>query len=134
MKNILLVIILFGCIACKNKDKVTKDSFLGTWHLVSISDGFVDKGVIMYSQDGQMSAILSKNDSMLVGYSGKYEINLKDSYVTHFRDFYSNLPYPSKTDTSIFVRDFVFSNNGQTLTLKPRESKELSLIWKKVKK
>lgn len=134
MKNVLLLIILFSLIACKDNDKITKDAFIGTWHLVSISDGFVDKGLIMYSQDGQMSAILSKNDSMLLGYSGRYEINLKESYVIHFRDFYSTLPYPNKTKTTIFVRDFIFSNDGQTLTLKPRESKGLSLIWKKVKK
>jgi hypothetical protein len=108
--------ILFGLIGCKDKNKITKDSFIGTWHLVSISDGFVDKGLIMYSSDGQMSAILSKNDSMLLGYSGKYEINLKESYVTHFRDFYSTLPYPSKTKTTK-IKNWVKSGEWVVLYL-----------------
>ncbi len=69
---------------------------------------------------------------MVVGYSGKYEINLNESYVKHFRDFYTTLPYPVETKNPIFIRDFSFSNNKQTLILKPREEKGLELVWEKV--
>ena len=132
MKNFLLTLIMISFCACENKDSITKNAFIGTWHLESINDSTVNKGVIMYSPDGQMSAILSKNDSMVIGYSGKYEINTKESFVTHFRDFYSILPYPRPTVVPIYVRDFSFSKDFKTLTLRPKEDKGLTLIWKKV--
>ena len=134
MKKILCLLIVIELASCSNVNKITKNDFIGTWHLVSISDGFVDKGVLSYSPDNQMIAILSKNDSMLIGYSGKYEINYKVSYVTHYRDFYSILPYPEEIQNPIFIRDFSFSSDKQTLTLKPREEKGLELIWKKFSK
>jgi len=132
MKNLLLTLIVISFCACGNKDSITKNAFIGTWHLVSMNDTTANKGVIIYSPDGQMSAILSKNDSMVIGYSGKYEINSKESFVTHFRDFYSILPYPRPTEVPIYVRDFSFSKDFKTLTLRPRENKGLALIWKKV--
>ena len=119
--------------ACAHQKKITKNDFVGSWHLVSISDGYADKGVIIYSYDGQMSVIFSKKDSMLLGYSGKYEINFKESFVKHFRNFYTTLPYPTETKNPVFIRDFTFSNDKQRLTLKPREEKGLELIWEKVK-
>lgn len=134
MKKILILSFAIFFIACNNQEKITKNDFVGTWHLVSISDGYADKGVIIYSPDGQMSVILSKKDSMLIGYSGKYEINFKESYVKHFRNFYTTLPYPVETKNPVFIRDYLFSKDKQTLILKPREEKGLELIWKKVKK
>lgn len=134
MKIIILFVFVLGIFACNNQDKVTTSSFIGTWHLVSISDGSVDKGVLMYNADGQMVAALSKKDSMLYGYSGKYEINFKEAYVKHVRDFYKSLPYTKDSNEIIFNRDYSFSEDKQTLTLKPRETKGLVLVWKKVSK
>lgn len=131
MKKFLTILLLIECTACVNSNKICKNDFIGTWHLVSINDGYVDKGVIIYSTDGQMSAILSKKDSMLFGYSGKYKLNIKKSYVTHYRDFYPILPYPTAIKNPIFIRDFTLSNDKQVLILKPREEKGLELIWKK---
>jgi len=82
--------------------------------------------------DGQMAAMLSLKDTIVIGYSGKYEINTKESIVTHFRDFYSYLPHPRPDIVPIFIRDYSFSQDFQVLILKPKELKGQELIWKKV--
>jgi hypothetical protein len=87
----------------------------------------------MYNPDGHMAAMLSKQDSIVIGYSGRYEINSKESIVTHFRDFYSILPHPRPDIVPIFIREYSFSENGQVLTLKPKEIKGQALVWRKVK-
>jgi hypothetical protein len=124
---LLFVIIVFAC--NNNNDKA---AFVGTWHLVSINDTVVDKGVIIYSTDGQMTAVLSKKDGKVIGYSGKYELNTNKGYVTHFRDFYGMLPYTNDTTVPAYVRDYALSNDKKTLVLSPREEKGLKLTWKKV--
>jgi hypothetical protein len=69
----------------------------------------------MYNPDGQMVAMLSLKDTIVIGYSGKYEINTKESIVTHFRDFYSILPHPRPDIGPIFIRDYSFSQDFQVL-------------------
>jgi hypothetical protein len=132
MKKLLAVALSLSLFACNTVYKSTQKAFIGTWHLTSINSNTVDKGVIMYSPDGQMAAMLSKNDTIVIGYSGTYEINTKESIVTHYRDFYSILPHPRPDITPIFIRDYSFSENGQVLTLRPKEIKGQALIWKKV--
>ena len=127
-KNLCLLILIF-ILACNNDDKA---AFIGTWHLASINDTTVDKGVIIYSTDGQMTAVLSKKDGIIIGYSGKYELNTNEGYVTHFRDFYGMLPYTNDTTVPVYIRDYKLSADKKTLILSPREEKGLKLIWKKI--
>jgi hypothetical protein len=133
MKNILLIALAMSCLACGNNYQLTQKKFIGTWHLISINSNTVDKGVIMYSLDGHMSAMLSKKDTIVIGYSGRYKINAAESSVTHFRDFYSILPHPRPDIVPIFIRDYSFSQDGQVMTLKPKEIKGQELVWKKVR-
>ena len=60
---LLLALILF---ACNNSYKITKKAFIGTWHLTSINTNTVDKGVPMYSPDGQMAAMLCLKDTIVI--------------------------------------------------------------------
>ena len=80
-----------------------------------------------------MTAMLSKNDTLTYGYSGKYEINTKESAVTHFRDYYATLPFPKSDQGPLYIREYSFSEGNQVLTLKPKESSTLILVWRKVK-
>jgi hypothetical protein len=133
MKKYILLFCIMGLLACNNQDKSNNNAFVGTWHLESMSDGYADKGLLMYSPDGHMTAILSKNDSMKMGYSGRYEVNNKEAYVTHYRDFYNLIPYPSDSIEPAFIRDFTLSEDQQTLILRARELNTLTLVWKKVR-
>ncbi len=130
MKKIIFLLLVIFTSACNSNDD--KTAFIGTWHLVSINDTVVDKGVIIYSTDGQMTAVLSKKDGEIIGYSGKYELNIKEGYVTHFRDFYGMLPYTNDTTVPAYVRDYELSADKKTLILSPREEKGLKLTWKKI--
>ena len=73
---------------CKSKENTapnqSPNELVGTWHLTTKGQNIFDKGVIIYSTDGQMSVILSKKDSVVTGYSGKYEVNANEKYVTHY--------------------------------------------------
>jgi hypothetical protein len=133
MKKLLAVALSISLLACNNVYKSTQKAFIGTWHLTSINSNTVDKGVIMYSPDGHMAAMLSKKDTIVIGYSGRYQINADASIVTHFRDFYSILPHPRPDIVPIFIREYAFSQDGQVLTLKPKETKGQELVWKKVR-
>ena len=133
MKHIVYIFLALTLLSCNNQYKLTQKKFIGTWHLMSINSNTVDKGVIMYSPDGHMAAMLSKKDTIVIGYSGRYQINPGESKVTHFRDFYSILPHPRPDIVPIFIRDYSFSEDGQILTLKPKESKGQELLWKKVR-
>ena len=133
MKHLLLIAFALSLLSCSNRYELTQKKFIGTWHLMSINSNTVDKGVIMYSPDGHMAAMLSKKDTIVIGYSGRYKINATESIVTHFRDFYSILPHPRPDIVPIFIRDYSFSEDGQVLTLKPKEIKGQELVWKKVR-
>ena len=133
MKHIVYIFLALTLLSCNNQYKLTQKKFIGTWHLMSINSNTVDKGVIMYSPDGHMAAMLSKKDTIVIGYSGRYQINPGESKVTHFRDFYSILPHPRPDIVPIFIRDYSFSEDGQILTLKPKEIKGQELVWKKVR-
>ncbi len=80
-----------------------------------------------------MSAMLSKNDTLTYGYSWKYEINTKESVVTHFRDYYATLPIPKSDKGPLYIREYSLSEGNQVLTLKPKEASTLILVWRKVK-
>ena len=120
----------------KNEDiKVSNEStneLVGTWHLTTKGQNIFDKGVIIYSADGQMSVILSKKDSVVTGYSGKYELNSKAHFVSHYRDYYTLLPYVNDSIPPVWIRDYKLSEDKKTLTLSPREDKSFSLIWERV--
>jgi hypothetical protein len=110
----------------------TPNELVGTWHLTTKGQNIFDKGVIMYNPDGQMSVILSKKDSVVTGYSGKYELNTKEQYVAHYRDYYTLLPYVNDSIPPVWIRDYKLSEDKKTLTLSPREDKSFSLIWERV--
>ena len=133
MRNLLFIAVAFSLLSCSDAYTTTRNSFIGTWHLTSINSNSVDKGVIMYNPDGHMTAMLSKNDTLTYGYSGKYEINTKESVVTHFRDYYATLPFPKSDQGPLYIREYSFNEGNQVLTLKPKESSTLILVWKKVK-
>jgi hypothetical protein len=121
--------------------------FIGSWLLDSVSQldsvgqpqitEVFKAGLIIYSADGYMSAILTYADDHLespsldVGYCGKYMLNQKEAYVSHLRDV---IAISDETENEIFVRDYQFSEEGNYLTLSPREAKwkGTSLTWKKV--
>ena len=121
---------------CKsNENQILNNApneLVGTWHLTTKGQNIFDKGVIMYNPDGQMSVILSKKDSVVTGYSGKYELNTKEQYVAHYRDYYTLLPYVNDSIPPVWIRDYKLSEDKKTLTLSPREDKSFSLIWERV--
>jgi hypothetical protein len=123
-------------IHCKNKEIIQTtqpvNELVGTWHLTTKGQNIFDKGVIIYSADGQMSVILSKKDSVVTGYSGKYELNSKAHFVSHYRDYYALLPYVNDSTPPIWIRDYTLSEDKKTLTLSPREDTSFSLIWERV--
>jgi hypothetical protein len=120
MKNVYFLLFIITLVSCNNEDKLTKEAFVGTWHLVSTQPNIMDKGVLMYSPDGQMTAILNKKDKSIIGYCGKY------------RDFYASLPEANDSTPPVYIRDFELSADKKTLILRPREEAGLSLTWKKV--
>jgi hypothetical protein len=132
MRNLLIIALAFSLLSCSNVYNSTQKAFIGTWHLSSTTINFADKGVIIYSPDGHMTAMLSKNDTLTYGYSGKYEINTIESVVTHFRDYYSTLPFPKTDQGPLYIREYKLTEGNQVLTLKPEESSALILVWKKV--
>lgn len=137
--NICIVLLAISCfiISCKGKlnsmQTESKNDLIGTWHLTTKGQNIFDKGVIMYSVDGQMTVLLSKKDSIVTGYSGKYEVNEKDKYVAHYRDFYSLLPNVNDSTPPVWIRDYTLSSDKKTLTLSPREDRSFSLVWERVK-
>lgn len=127
--------------------KINANPFVGSWLLDSVSqldsageskvtEVFKD-GLIIYSADGYMSAVLTYTDNHVdnpgldAGYCGKYEFNQEESYVSHLRDV---IAINNNTENEVFVRDYLFSDDGKYLTLSPREAKwkGTSLTWKKV--
>ncbi len=149
----LVLIFMFSC----NRDTEGSTSsattenatnpFVGTWLLDHVTqrdttgiDQVTDvfrKGLIMYSADGYMSAILTYSDDngntpgLDVGYCGRYELNTDESYVRHLRDV---IAINVDTENEVFVRDYSFSEDNKLLTLSPRENKwkGTSLIWRRV--
>ena len=127
------------------KPKKDKDAFVGTWLLdhvtLSTENGEEEAdvfsvGLIIYSADGYMSAVLTRsenqkeNPGMDVGYCGRYEVNEKETYVRHMRDV---ITINSENEEGVFVRDYEFSSDKNTLVLSPRESNRqgMSLTWKR---
>jgi hypothetical protein len=139
LKTLLFLIITSSLMVyCKSKENTAPNQapneLVGTWHLTTKGQNIFDKGVIIYSTDGQMSVILSKKDSVVTGYSGKYEVNANEKYVTHYRDYYPLLPYVNDSTPPVWIRDYTLSEDKNTLKLSPREDKSFSLIWERIKK
>ena len=136
MQKRMLLILIIAAIGCNTKPKAAgkelNNYLVGTWHLTTKGQNLVHKGVIIYSVDGQMSVILNHKDSAASGYSGKYEVNEKESYVKHYRDFYSLLPFTNDSIPPIWIRDYKLSADKKTLTLSPREDTSFSLVWERV--
>ena len=136
MQKRILLILIIAAIGCNTKPKAAGKEFnnylVGTWHLTTKGQNLFHKGVIIYSVDGQMSVILNHKDSAASGYSGKYEVNEKESYVKHYRDFYSLLPFTNDSIPPILIRDYKLSADKKTLTLSPREDTSFSLVWERV--
>ena len=136
MQKRMLLILIIAAIGCNTKPKAAgkelNNYLVGTWHLTTKGQNLFHKGVIIYSVDGQMSVILNHKDSAASGYSGKYEVNEKESYVKHYRDFYSLLPFTNDSIPPIWIRDYKLSADKKTLTLSPREDTSLSLVWERV--
>ena len=132
----MLLILFIAAIGCNTKPKAAgkelNNYLVGTWHLTTKGQNLFHKGVIIYSVDGQMSVILNHKDSAASGYSGKYEVNEKESYVKHYRDFYSLLPFTNDSIPPIWIRDYKLSADKKTLTLSPREDTSFSLVWERV--
>jgi hypothetical protein len=137
-KCIVLIALICFIISCKEKrnplQNESKNELIGTWHLTTKGQKIFDKGVIMYSADGQMTVLLSKKDSIVTGYSGKYEVNEQDKYVAHYRDYYSLLPNINDSTPPVWIRDYALSADRKTLTLSPREDRSFSLVWERVQK
>jgi hypothetical protein len=136
MQKRMLLILIIAAIGCNTKPKAAgkelNNYLVGTWHLTTKGQNLFHKGVIIYSVDGQMSVILNHKDSAASGYSGKYEVNEKESYVKHYRDFYSLLPFTNDSIPPIWIRDYKLSADKKTLTLSPREDTSFSLVWERV--
>jgi len=134
-KHILRVLIIMA-IGCNNNNKpiskLGQNDLVGTWHLTTKGQEKYHKGVIMYNADGQMSVILNHKDSAASGYSGKYEVNEKEGYVKHYRDYYSLLPFTNDSLPPVWIRDYKLSEDKRTLTLSPREDRSFSLVWERV--
>jgi len=156
LKTLFLFFIVFTQISCgpakedqSNSIPSEKEAnpFVGTWLLDHVTqedssgaDQMVDvfnKGLIMYSDDGYMSAILTYSagygdrPGLDVGYCGRYELNTEETFVSHLRDV---IAINADTENEVFVRDYVFSDDNKLLTLSPREDtwKGTSLTWKRV--
>ena len=130
-----------------DETRTVANPFIGSWLLDSVNQlDSADQsqvsqvfkvGLIIYSADGYMSAVLTYTDDHTetpgidVGYCGKYEINHEESYVSHLRDV---IAINNDTENEIFVRDYQFSADGNYLALSPREErwKGTSLTWEKV--
>jgi hypothetical protein len=136
MQKRMLLILIIAAIGCNTKPKAAgkelNNYLVGTWHLTTKGQNLFHKGVIIYSVDGQMSVILNHKDSAASGYSGKYEVNEKESYVKHYRDFYSLLPFTNDSIPPVWIRDYKLSADKKTLTLSPREDTSFSLVWERV--
>lgn len=136
MQKRMLLILIIAAIGCNTKPKAVgkelNNDLVGTWHLTTKGQNLFHKGVIIYSVDGQMSVILNHKDSAASGYSGRYEVNEKESYVKHYRDFYSLLPFTNDSIPPIWIRDYKLSADKKTLTLSPREDTSFSLVWERV--
>ncbi|MDX1702399.1 MAG: hypothetical protein R3250_17355 [Melioribacteraceae bacterium] len=151
-----LIIPVFLNISCTqqkpspNTEATTIESvnpFVGSWLLDSVVQineagdpekvNVFKEGIIMYSHDGYMSAILTYFDDygetpgLDVGYCGRYELNEEEGYVNHLRDV---IAINADTENEIFTRDYILSEDGKYLTLSPRENtwKGTSLTWKRV--
>lgn len=156
-KTLLLLLINITLIACAPSRESEPGSipsekeaspFVGAWLLdhvtqkdSTVSEQMVDvfsKGLIMYSADGYMSAILTYSENygntpgLDVGYCGRYEINTGAAYISHLRDV---IAINTNTENEVFIRDYKFSDDKKLLTLSPREDtwKGTSLTWKRVK-
>ena len=136
MQKRMLLILIIAAIGCNTKPKAVgkelNNDLVGTWHLTTKGQNLFHKGVIIYSVDGQMSVILNHKDSAASGYSGRYEVNEKESYVKHYRDFYALLPFTNDSIPPIWIRDYKLSADKKTLTLSPREDTSFSLVWERV--
>ena len=152
-KTLSFLFIILTAISCDSGDGNQSSSnpavnpFVGAWLLDQVvqedSTGvnqMVDvfsEGLIMYSADGYMSAILTyaedygETPGLDVGYCGRYELNTDETYVSHLRDV---IAINADTEHEVFVRDYEFSDDGKLLTLSPRENtwKGTSLTWKRV--
>lgn len=114
-------------------DHVTQEDSTGTNQIVDV----FSKGLIMYSEDAYMSAILTYSEDygdtpgLDVGYCGRYEFDTKETFVSHLRDV---IAINADTENELFVRDYEFSDDNMLLTLSPRENtwKGTSLTWKRV--
>jgi len=114
-------------------DHVTQQDSTGTNQMVDV----FSEGLIMYSDDGYMSAILTYAEDygdtpgLDVGYCGRYELNTQETFVSHLRDV---IAINADTEHEVFVRDYEFSDDNKLLTLSPREDtwKGTSLTWKRV--
>lgn len=129
------------------KTNSKQSPFIGTWRLdhvtmpdangdPQVADLFTD-GLIMYSADGYMSAILHTTAAFAqapnqdVGYCGKYIIHEKDGYVEHLRDV---ITINNDEEHEVFKRNFAFSDKNNQLVLTPHEAQfsGLALTWKRV--
>ena len=133
--------------ARSNAAEPDTNPFVGAWLLDHVTQKdstdadqeveVFDQGLIMYSADGYMSAILTYTDNygetpgLDVGYCGRYEYDEEDTSVSHLRDV---IAINADTEHEIFVRDYKFSKDNQFLTLSPREDtwRGTSLTWKRV--
>ena len=114
-------------------DHVTREDSTGNIQTVDM----FSRALLMYSEDGYMSAILSYSEAFAdapgqdVGYCGRYEIDTGKRSVSHLRDV---IAINSDTEGIIYVRDYAFSDDNKVLTLSPREAsrKGMSLTWKRV--
>ncbi len=114
-------------------DHVTQQDSTGTNQMVDV----FSEGLIIYSDDGYMSAILTYAENygdtpgLDVGYCGRYELNSEETYVSHLRDV---IAINADTEHEVFVRDYEFSDDYKLITLSPREDtwKGTSLTWKRV--
>jgi hypothetical protein len=136
MQKLILLVLILMTIGCNNNtksiSKLGQNDLVGTWHLTTKGQDKYHKGVIMYNADGQMSVILNHKDSAASGYSGRYEVNEKEAYVKHYRDYYSLLPFTNDSLPPVWIRDFKLSEDKRTLTLSPREDRSFSLVWERV--
>lgn len=150
---VLIAFIIFSLISCDTNEQdhssiiPEANPFVGAWLLDHVTqadstgtDQIVDvfsDGLIMYSDDGYMSAILTYSEDygdtpgLDVGYCGRYEYDVEDTFVSHLRDV---IAINVDTEHEVFVRDYEFSVDGKLLTLSPREDtwKGTSLTWRRV--
>lgn len=155
-KTLLFSFVIFIISSCEATKENQSSSFLteeepnlfaGTWLLDHVtwedSTGTIEmvdvfsKALLMYSDDGYMSAILTYSEDygdspgLDVGYCGRYKLNTEDSSVSHFRDM---IVINADSENVVYVRDYSFSDDKKLLTLSPREDirKGMSLTWRRV--